>query len=167
PDVTPVKMEAHFDMPANDWRPAIRLGWYQGGAMPRSPKPYVDLNKIGHGVMFKGRKGYVVADFGSRLVLPFGNDADLTYYKRRSPDKVIPDMGHFQGEWTNACKGNLKTSCDFEYSSNLIETMLLGLVAYRVGKKIEYDGARGRVTNSAEANDLLSREYRPGWTLNG
>ncbi|MHC4147775.1 MAG: Gfo/Idh/MocA family protein, partial [Planctomycetota bacterium] len=38
PDVTPVKMEAHFDMPANDWRPAIRLGWYQGGAMPRSPK---------------------------------------------------------------------------------------------------------------------------------
>jgi predicted dehydrogenase len=167
PDVTPVKLETHFDMPANDWHPAIRLSWYQGGAMPRSPKPYVDLNKIGHGVMFKGSKGYVVADFGSRLVLPFGNDADLTYYKRRSADEVIPDMGHFQAEWINACKGDLKTSCDFEYSGNLIETMLLGLVAYRVGKKLEYDGARGRVTNSAEGNDLLRRRYRPGWTLNG
>ncbi len=167
PDVTPVKLETHFDMPANNWRPAIRLSWYQGGAMPRSPKPYVDLNKIGHGVMFKGSKGYVVADFGSRLVLPFGNDADLTYYKRRSAGEVIPDLGHFQEEWTNACKGNLKTSCDFEYSCNLIETMLLGLVAYRVGKKLEYDGTRGRVTNSAEGNDLLSRQYRPGWTLHG
>ena len=167
PDVTPVKLEIHFDMPANNWRPAIRLSWYQGGAMPRSPKPYVDLNKIGHGVMFKGSKGYVIADFGSRLVLPFGNDADLTYYKRRSEDEVIPDLGHFQEEWTNACKGNLKTSCDFEYSCNLIETMLLGLVAYRVGKKLEYDGTRGRVTNSAQGNDLLSRQYRPGWTLHG
>jgi len=167
PDVTPVRMESHFDMPANDWRPAIRLSWYQGGAMPRSPKPYVDLEKIGHGAMFKGTKGFVIADFGSRLVLPFGDTADLTYYKRRSKDDVIPDIGHFQEEWIDACKGNLKTSCDFEYSCNLIETMLLGLVAYRVGKKIEYDGARGRVTNSEEANNLLSRQYRQGWTLNG
>jgi len=167
PDVTPVEMESHFDMPANDWRGPIRLSWYQGGAMPRSPKPYVDLNKIGHGVMFKGSKGYVVADFGSRLVLPFGNDADLTYHKRRRPDEVIPDMGHFQEQWIKACKGDLKTSCDFEYSGNLIETMLLGLVAYRVGKKLQYDSVRGRVTNSDEGNSLLRREYRPGWTLNG
>jgi len=167
PDVTPVEMESHFDMPANDWRGPIRLSWYQGGAMPRSPKPYVDLNKIGHGVMFKGSKGYVIADFGSRLVLPFGNDADLTYHKRRRPDEVIPDMGHFQEEWIKACKGDLKTSCDFEYSGNLIETMLLGLVAYRVGKKLQYDSVRGRVTNSDEGNSLLRREYRPGWTLNG
>jgi predicted dehydrogenase len=167
PDVTPVKMESHFDVPANNWRDAIRLSWYQGGAMPRSPKPYVDLNKIGHGAMFKGTKGFVIADFTTRVILPFGDDADMTYYKRRSKDEVIPDMGHFQKEWSNACKGNLKTSCDFEYSGNLIETMLLGLVAYRVGKKLNYDGVRGRVTNSDEANALLSRKYRPGWILNG
>jgi hypothetical protein len=45
--------------------------------------------------------------------------------------------------------------------------MLLGLVAYRVGKKLKYDGAKGRVTNSDKANALLSKEYRKGWTLNG
>ena len=60
---------------------------------------------------------------------------------------LSPDIGHFHKEWANACKGDLKTLCDFEYSCNLIETMLLGLAAYRVGRKIEYDGARGRVTN--------------------
>jgi hypothetical protein len=49
----------------------------------------------------------------------------------------------------------------------MIEMMLLGLVAYRVGKKIKYDGAAGQVTDSPEANELLTRAYRPGWTLNG
>ena len=117
--------------------------------------------------MFKGDKGFVIADFDSRLVLPWGNDADMSYYNRRSEDEMIPDMGHFQKEWTNACKGDLKTSCDFDYSGKLIEMMLLGLVAYRAGKKLDYDGAAGRVTNSAEANALLSRKYRPGWTIDG
>jgi len=41
------------------------------------------------------------------------------------------------------------------------------LVAYRVGKKIAYDGKTGRVTDCPEANELLARKYRPGWTLNG
>jgi hypothetical protein len=49
----------------------------------------------------------------------------------------------------------------------MIEMMLLGLVAYRVGRKIKYDGAAGRVTDCAEANDLLRHTYRQGWTLNG
>ena len=79
----------------------------------------------------------------------------------------MPPIGNFQKEWISACKGDLKTSCDFYYSGNMIENMLLGLVAYRVGKKITYDGAAGQVTNSPEANELLRRTYRSGWTLNG
>jgi hypothetical protein len=49
----------------------------------------------------------------------------------------------------------------------MIEQMLLGLVAHRAGKKLTYDGASGRVTNSSEANDYLRRDYRPNWKLNG
>jgi hypothetical protein len=45
--------------------------------------------------------------------------------------------------------------------------MLLGMVAYRAGKKIEYDGAAGKVTNSPEADAMLRRPYREGWVLNG
>ncbi len=83
----------------------------------------------------------------------------------------VGDMGSHTMDiaWNviDACKGNLKTSCDCEYSGNMIETMLLGLVAYRVGKKIAYDGAAGRVTDNPDAEALLRRTYRPGWTLNG
>jgi predicted dehydrogenase len=167
PEVSPVELHTSFDIPANDWRGPLRVHWYQGGMMPRSPKPYVDLNKIGHGAMFKGSKGYVICDFDSRIILPFGDSADMTYYNKRSEDEIIPPVGHFQEEWTRACKTDLKTSCDFDYGGTAIEMMHLGLVAYRVGKKLEYDPAAGRVTNSDKANELLGRRYRPGWTIDG
>ena len=167
PDVTPVELKTTFEHPANDWRPAIKVYWYQGGAMPKSPRGYVDLNRIGHGAMFKGSKGFLVADFGSRIVMPLGDSSDMSYYNRREEDDMIPNMGNFIQEWIDACKGDLKTSCDFDYGGTLIEQMLLGLVAYRVGKKIDYDGKTGRVTNCPEANALLTKEYRKGWTLEG
>jgi hypothetical protein len=177
PDVTPVEMMAAYEHPANGWRPPITVEWYQGGPMPKSPRPYIDLNKIGHGAMFEGTKGIIIADFRGRILLPNDNDGDLTYYTGRSRADLIPTLGNrepkqrgdtrFQQEWLDACKGDLKTSCDFVYGGDLIEQMLLGLVSYRVGQRIEYDGVAGKVTNVPEANQYLSRKYRPGWTLNG
>lgn len=167
PDVTPVTLEMHFQQPKNSWRPAMTVSWYQGGAMPNTPKGYVDLKRIDHGAMFKGTNGYLISNFDSHVILPYGKDADMTYYKPRSKENLLPPVGNFQEEWIKACKGNLKTSCDFDYAGKMMEQMNLGLVAYRVGKKLEYDAAAGRVTNSEEANALLKRKYREGWTLNG
>ena len=167
PEVTPVKLETHFEVPANSWRPAIRVSWYQGGAMPANPSRYVDLNRIDHGVMFEGTRGVLVADFTTRALLPAHRGADLTYYRPRPEDALIPPLGGFQQEWIHACKGSLKTTCDFDYNGKMTEMLLLGLVAYRAGRKISYNGATGRVTDSAEADALLRRTYRPGWTLNG
>jgi hypothetical protein len=167
PEVTPVKLEMHWEIPANSWRKAIKLGWYQGGALPESPARFIDLTKIDHGALFDGSQGELVSSFNNRALYPRGDKASLTYYKPRKPEDLIPPLGNFQKQWINACKGSLKTACDFDYGGKMIETMLLGLVAYRVGKKISYDGKEGRVPNHAEANALLRRTYRPGWTLNG
>lgn len=172
PEVTPVKLETHFEIPANDWRPQMLVSWYQGGAMPESPHRAIDLTKIDHGVMFEGTKGFLVSAFDSHILIPMGNDsggkdANMTYYKPRAKDALIPTMGIFQEEWIRACKGNLKTSCDFGYATDMIEMMLLGLVAYRAGKKIKYDGTTGQSTDCPEANQLMRHTYREGWTLNG
>ena len=165
PEVTPVECESHFDHPANAWRGPIRTHWYQGGLMPNSPPNY-DLNKIDHGAMFKGTKGFLVASFDSRVLLPFGDNADMTYYKPRPQDKMLPPMGDFQKQWLNACKDpSRKTACDFEYSGNMIEQLLLGLVAYRVGKKIEWDGLNMIAKNAPEAAQFIRRTYRKGWEL--
>ncbi len=166
-EVTPVKLEMHWDIPANNWRPAIRLAWYQGGAMPESPARFIDLKRIDHGAMFEGNKGTVVSSFDSRVLYPNNRGGDMTYYKPRAKENLIPRLGNFQKQWINACKGDLKTSCDFDYGGKMIEMMMLGLVAYRVGKKISYNGEEGRVTDNPEAEALLKRTYRQGWTLNG
>jgi len=190
--ITPIRCESHFELPANNWRGPIRVSWYQGRVMPPSPKKYIDLKEIDHGAMYKGTKGYIICSFGDRIVVPFGDDADFTYYKPRKKEDTLPPLGHFQEQWLNACKNpSLKTACDFEYSANMIEMMLLGLVAYRVGnevyeevrdekthkvigkakrrvsKKLQYDSVNGKVTNCPEANQYLSRQYRQGWALNG
>ena len=170
PAVTPIKLETHFEIPANNWRSAIRLSWYQGGAMPEGPRRFVDLRKNDdedHGAMFEGNKGTLVSSYHSRVLIPNDRGADMTYYKPRAKEDLLPPLRGFQQEWLRACKGSLQTSCNFDYGGKMIETMMLGLVAYRVGRKIAYNGQEGRVTDCPEAEPLLKRTYRQGWTLNG
>ena len=169
PEVTPVNLTSSFILPANDWRDEVRCTWFQGGAMPRSPSSWIDLDKIGHGIMFKGDKGIIVADLYSRMILPDGRSGDMTYYKPRAESELLPDLGNFQKDWTNACKnGNPSgTACNFDYGSKMIENMCLGLVGFRAGSEIEYDSERGVITNNAEANQFLTKPYRDGWTMDG
>ena len=67
--------------------------------------------------------------------------------------------------WIGAIKGEEAISSPFEVAVPLNETMILGIVALRAERPIEYDGALGRVTNVLDANRFLSREYRKGWEL--
>ncbi len=161
PEVTPVKLRATFENPANNWRPAIKVSWHQGGAMPEPPVEQA-FRGIGHGALFTGSKGWLVSDFGSHAIIPKDAPRDT-----RVNRKGVKGGFHFQGEWINACKGDLKTSCDFDYGALLIEEMLLGLVAYRAGEKIAYDGKTGRIPDNSKAEAFLKKEYRKGWTLNG
>ena len=110
------------------------------------------------------------------LGLPNTNVEQILRRRAGGRRRVPARRSLFQMEWIDACKGknnnvihgtSSKTHCDFDYCGTMIEQMLLGLVAHRAGKRLEYDPATGRVTNSAEANDWLKRKYRSGWTLNG
>jgi predicted dehydrogenase len=161
PEVTPVKLAAHFKIPANSWRPAVKLSWYQGGALPPAPTDNA-LRGIGHGAMFTGSKGVLIADFGSHVIIPTGTPADA-----RISREGVKGGFNFQGEWLAACKGGPQPSCNFDYSGKMIEMMMLGLIAYRSGSEIEYDPAAGKITNNAAADALIRSKYRDGWPLVG
>lgn len=167
PEVCPSDLHASFDFPANKWRGDIRLEWFQGTLKPETPHPAIDILKIGHGVMFRGTKGTLVADFTSRILIPSVKEGDMTYFSAPSKDEIAPPHDNFVGQWINACKTDLKTSCDFDYAGRMIETLMLGLAAHQAGKKIIYNPAEGRVTNDPKANAYLRKEYRKGWVLNG
>ncbi|HEX4912376.1 MAG TPA: hypothetical protein VFV51_00395, partial [Vicinamibacterales bacterium] len=81
------------------------------------------------------------------------------------PQKLPRIATSHEMNWVEAAKGKTEASCPFDYAARLTEVMLLGIVAMRAGVKIKYDGADMRITNSREANDMLKREYRRGWSL--
>ena len=76
----------------------------------------------------------------------------------------IPNENHHVN-WVDAAKGKTAASCPFDYAAKLTEVMLLGVVALRAGKRIEYDAANMRVKNVPAANQYLEREARPGWSV--
>jgi predicted dehydrogenase len=167
PEVCPSDLHSKCSFPGNSWRGPITVEWYQGTLKPQIPHPAIDIARIGHGAMFNGTKGTLVADFTTRILIPARAGADMTYYKSPTSSQVAPPIGNFVEQWFNACKGDLKTCCDFDYSGRMIETLMLGLVAHQAGKALDYDPVAGRVINDSTPYASLVKEYRKGWVLNG
>jgi len=53
----------------------------------------------------------------------------------------------------------------FDIAAELTEIMLLGCVALRVGKRLEWDGPGMRAKNAPEAAQFVRRVYRSGWSV--
>ena len=102
----------------------------------------------------------LLVSYPKRMLWPESKFADL-----QAPEPTIPDsIGHHQ-EWIRACKTGEPTTCNFDYSGAVTETVLLGNIAYRVGQKLQWDPENLKFPNCPEAEQYLQREYREGWTL--
>ena len=67
--------------------------------------------------------------------------------------------------WIEAFKSNTQSPGTFLKAAPVTETILLGGVALRAGKKVVYDSKKMEITNIPEANKYLTREYRKGWEM--
>lgn len=102
----------------------------------------------------------LLADYNKHVLLPEKDFAEFA-----PPKPFIRDsIGHHQ-EWIAACKQGGSTPCSFDYAGALTETVLLGNVAYRVGKKLNWDARRLRALNCPEAQPYIQHHYRKGWRL--
>jgi len=77
--------------------------------------------------------------------------------------RLEPNGGYGAGSEGNT--GVNGTTCNFEYSGALSETILLGNVAYRTGQKLEWNAKELKATNCPAAAAFIRREYRKGWEL--
>lgn len=157
PELAPASMSATYAYAARGDMPAVKLTWYQG---IRKPQIWTDkgIPQWGDGCLFIGDKGMLLSDYGKHVLLP---EKDFSGFKR--PDPSIPRSPGHHAEWLRACKGGPPASADFQYSGWLTEANHLGNVAYRVGKKLEWDAAQMKATNAPEADRFIRREYRKGW----
>jgi predicted dehydrogenase len=159
----PLATQTFYEFPARGKMPPVKLTWYDGGLLPQRPAELGEegLNK-GGGALLVGSKGKLLHDTYGRKprLLP----RSLHESAGAPPQKLsrIADESH-EMNWVNAAKGLTPASCPFEYAAQLTEVMLLGIVALKAGRKIEYDAANMRVVNVSSANDLLRRQPRQGW----
>lgn len=159
PEIAPASMSAKYTYAARENMPPLELTWYQGN---RKPKIWMDgkIPQWDSAVLFVGSKGMLLADYGKHVLLP---ENDFKDFERPEPF-IPPSLGH-HAEWLHACKTGDPTTCNFEYAGWLTEANHLGNVAYRTGKKLEWDAEKMKATNAPESEPFIRREYRKGWTL--
>ena len=158
PEIAPATMSATYEYGARGNMPPVKLVFHQG---EMKPKIWTDggIPQWLNGCLFIGEKGMVLSDYSKHVLLPEKDFAGFV----RPPQTIEKSPGHYV-EWINACKTGSPTTCDFEYSGWLTEANHLGNVAFRAGKKLQWDAAKMRATNAPEADKFLKREYRKGWT---
>ena len=159
PESTPLWLISRWEFPARGELPPVKLTWYDGNKRPALQKEH-NMPDYYEGTLFVGSEGMLIADYGHHELFPKEKYAD---YKR--PPRTIPESPGHDNEWLAACKTGSPTGTHFGYSGPLTETVLLGTIAYRIGKKLEWDAKSMAFTNSPEATELTRREYREGWTL--
>jgi predicted dehydrogenase len=177
PESAPAWQIIHYNFPEREaapnsrWKlprklPAVTLTWYDSGKKP--PQELGDGKKLsGSGTVFVGDKGrlYSPGEYGMRHIL-LPEEKFLDY---KVPDPYLPRNPLSQNapyiEWIAGCKGGPMSLSNFDYASRLTEAMLVGVLAVRLGKKIEWNSEKMQATNAPEAAPIIKREYRRGWTV--
>jgi len=153
-----------WEFPARGDRPAVALHWYDGGLRPPLIKELAEEGSEmpDEGLLLVGDDGKLLAGFSGDhpRLLP---KARMDAFKQPPATRPRP-IGELD-QFAKACQGGSPADACFEKAYPFAETILLGTIAVRVNKKLRWDSAAARFTNSDEANALRSRTNRPGWEL--
>lgn len=141
--------------------PPVKIFWYDGGARPPRPDALPWGESLPRrGQLFVGNKGTMLCVSGASRLLPESRNAE---YARPAPS--LPRSPGHHREWLDACKGGPAPSSNFEYGARLTEIALLGTLALRTGKPIEWDAQTLRAKGFPEADRFIREPVRPGWEL--
>ena len=101
----------------------------------------------------------LLSDYGRMLLLP-----EDRFVGVELPEPWIPDSRGHHAEFLHAARTGAPTLCNFPYAAQLSETVLLGTVAYRAGRPLDWDGRSGS-TGDVDGDRLLSEAARAGWRI--
>jgi predicted dehydrogenase len=153
-----------YQFPATADRGPVKLVWYDGKKMPERPKELEASRKLPNGdggQLWYGSEGTImISDIYAKSARIIPETRMRDFAKNRMPPKTEkPSIGHKE-EWIEACKGGAPAGANFDYAGPLTEMVLLGNLAVRLGKRIEWDSVNMRCTNAPEANALVHKTYR-------
>ncbi len=144
-------------------QPPLTLKWYDGGLRPAVSDALLEGKPlIPRGVLFVGDTGAILTGGagGSPQLLPESRHKGYT-----KPTATIPRSKGHHRDWLDACKGGPAASSNFAYGARLTELALLGVIALRLGRRLDWDAERMEVKGNADAEPLIREPYRAGWEL--
>lgn len=154
-----------WEFAANEGRPPFVMYWHEAGLRPEKPADLEsDLSLPETGNLVIGSKAtlLVSGDYGdSARIIPETKRKEMG----KPPQMIERSPGHME-EWFAASRGEKPIDfpkSNFGYAGALTETALLGNLAVRLQRRIEWDSANMKVTNIPEANQYVNKEYREGW----
>jgi predicted dehydrogenase len=159
PEIAPASMSVTYEYGARGDMPPVKFTWHQGSSKPELWKSG-GIPKWGDGVLFIGDKGMILSSYDKYLLLP-----EDKFKEVELPAPTLPRSPEHHAQWIEACKTGKPTTADFNYSGWLTEANHLGNVAYRVGRKLQWDAQSMRAVNAPEADQYIRRERRKGWEL--
>jgi len=114
------------------------------------------------GALIVGSEGMIRATEhnSSFELLPADKFADF-----EGPTPSLPRSGSHEREWIAACKGGPPPMSNFDYAGPLNEMLMLGNIATRLGRAIEFEPLAMICPGDQEATNLLKSTAREGWTL--
>jgi predicted dehydrogenase len=153
--------------PSRGKQPPVKLTFYDGKKLPPAD-------------LFQGE---VISDNGSLLIGTKGtlytrtwhggeNPGDMfmllptkEFLGYQPPTPTLPRTAEHHIEFINACKGGPRTQSDFAYASTLTEGLLVGFLALRTGKPIEWDSRNMQAISCPEAEPFIHPQFRKGWEI--
>jgi predicted dehydrogenase len=175
-------------------QPPVKFVWYDGQRNDRQNAPYELISKATAVAIKnsptnepdsknknKNKKTQEAIDSPGRWDLIMVGDQGTMIFNRGSMDWIIssdvqgsaaakvpvtlPRVANEDVEWVQWCKGGSKALSSFDYAGPFTEAVVLGTIALRLGKKIEWDSKNLKCPNAPEADALIRCEYRKGWGL--
>jgi predicted dehydrogenase len=165
-----------YEFPARGDLPPVTVKWWDGRKPSKDDKgnvkyniPNLPPNPAGleegrkiptNGSMFIGEKyTVVVANTDSPRIVP---EAKMKEFQK--PEPFLSRPGDHKREWIECIQNRRHAGSDFaDYGGHLAEVVLLGNVAIRAGRKLEWDGENLKATNCPAADQYIRRSYRKGW----
>jgi predicted dehydrogenase len=154
-----------FNFAARGNQPPLKMVWYDGGKMPPKPTdPDSEIDLADNGILFIGDKGTMVGGGWSGPPKLFPASQRESF---KLPPKTIPrSIGH-RPEWIKACKEKKPedAKAGFAYSGPFTEALLVGNLAVRQQKRIEWDSPNLQAKNAPDADSLIRKTYRAGFGI--
>ncbi len=166
----PVSSVVTYQFPQRGNMPPVTYKWYDGDLRPTIPHLLKDSEPFAgnfhkNGSLIIGEEATILTDTYSKVVkiLPQAKFMEL---RPSLPPKTLRRIkGSHLEEFYNAIRENREASSDFSYAGPFTEMVLLGTIAQRTGRKLDFNGTKRAFVADEEANSMLKKSYPDGWIL--